>query len=282
MALTAALAIFASFAGCSDKGDKKDENAKETIVAENDSKTEAAESKEIADITAAASLSPEEYNSVAKHDLEIKPFTPGEGEVVQDAVEGGDTAGNSTSGDNVAGNSNNATGGNSTAIGNAAVADNDPGSNNADLPEALQVYNGTRTTMQAFWLDLSKESDYVFDGEYLVAEFKIKDNTADGIYPVTLDWLDFCNWNCDTIKFTGIDGAVIVGGEAVENKFNDDSAPQIMVSNASGKPGETVKVAISLKNNPGIVSNLLRFSYNSDVLEYVGGGEGANFNGHFS
>jgi len=156
-------------------------------------------------------------------------------------------------------------------------------SNNAELPTdgGLQVHNGTRTTMQAWWMDLSKSKDYVFNGEYLVAEFKIKDDAPDGIYPVTLDWLDFANWETQTIKFTGIDGAVIVGADAPENTFNDDDTPQIMVSNVSGKAGETVKVSINVKNNPGVIGNILRFSYNSDVLEYVGGGEGADFNGHF-
>lgn len=286
IALSAVLAIAASFAGCSDNKDSagKDETTTEP-----------------------ATLSSEEYDQVTKHDLTIEPFVPGEGEVTQDAVEGGDSSSdnnaeggsdtannnNAAEGGNVAGGDN-AAGGNtgSTASGNSdsantnnndAVADNDAGSNNADLPTdaGLQVHNGTRTTMQAWWMDLSKSKDYVFNGEYLVAEFKIKDDTQDGIYPVTLDWLDFANWETQTIKFTGIDGAVIVGAEAPENTFNDDDTPQIMVSNVSGKAGETVKVSINVKNNPGVIGNILRFSYNSDVLEYVGGGEGADFNGHF-
>ncbi|MBE6844286.1 MAG: hypothetical protein E7508_01040 [Ruminococcus sp.] len=290
IALTAVLAIAASFAGCSDNKDSagKDET------------------------TEPATLSSEEYDQVTKHDLTIEPFVPGEGEVAQDAVEGGDSSsdnaeggnavegGNAAAGGNDTANNNNATEGgnaaggdtNSTAGGNGdsantnnndAVADNDAGSNNAELPTdgGLQVHNGTRTTMQAWWMDLSKSKDYVFNGEYLVAEFKIKDDAPDGIYPVTLDWLDFANWETQTIKFTGIDGAVIVGADAPENTFNDDDTPQIMVSNVSGKAGETVKVSINVKNNPGVIGNILRFSYNSDVLEYVGGGEGADFNGHF-
>lgn len=273
IALTAVLAIAASFAGCSDKDGSGDNKA-----------------------TTQATLSSEEYNEIAKHDLEITPYVPASSDdsgVQQDAVEGNNAADNNadnnTAGDNNTANNNNAAD-NNAANNNAAggnnssspVADNDPGSNNAELPAELQVYNGTRTLMQAWWMDISKEEDYVFNGEYLTAEFKIKDGTADGIYPITLDWLDFANWDGETVKFTGIDGAVIVGGEATENKFNEDGTPQVMVSNVSGKAGDTVKVAIYVENNPGVVANILRFGYNSDVLEYVGGGEGADFDGSFN
>ncbi len=291
IALTAVLAIAASFAGCSDK------NEESGTASNNDS---------VAAETSQETLSSEEYNDIAKHDLEITPYNPGGSGVQQDAVEGGDTADNSTADNNntannsTAGDNNNAnnnadnnnadnnTPDNNADVNNNAdnnnnnVENNDPGNNNADLPDELQVYNGTRTVMQAWWMDISKEQDYVFNGEYLTAEFKIKEGTADGIYPITLDWLDFANWDGETVEFTGVDGAIIVGGEATENKFNDDGTPQVMVSNVSGKAGDTVKVAIHIENNPGVVANILRFGYNSDVLEYVGGGEGADFNGHFN
>lgn len=274
IALAAVLSIFASFAGCSDK-DSSD--------------------KETAEIQTNGTLSSEEYNEIAKHDLTIQPYTPNSNDVQQDAVEGdapaadnnannssdSNNAADNNNNSNAADNNNNATDNNSSANNNA-VADNDPGSNNADLPAELQVYNGTRTVMQAWWMDISKSEDYVFNGEYLTAEFKIKEGTADGIYPITLDWLDFANWDSQSVKFTPIDGAVIVGGEAAENKFNEDGTPQVMVQNVSGKAGETVKVSIYIENNPGVVANILRFGYNSDVLEYVGGGEGADFNGTFS
>lgn len=266
IALTAVLAIFTSFAGagCSDKK-------------ESDDKGEQGNSSSVADNAADETLSQEEYDAVAKHDLSIEPFVPNDGEVAQDAVEGneaeGDAAGNADS------NSSTAAGENVYA-----VADNDPGSNNIDLPAetGLEIHNGTRTTMQAWWMDISKQQDYVFNGEYLVAEFKIKDGTGDGIYPITIDHADFANWDSKTVKFETVDGAVIVGGEATENKFNESGAPQLMVSNVAGKAGETVKITIQVKDNPGVVANVLRFSYNSDVLEFVSAGEGADFNGKFS
>ncbi len=291
--LTAILTIFTSFAGCSDK-----DNSSETADAGNSSSVvdnaNNVEEKDNNDnnnddnddndevVTQAETLSSEEYEAVAKHNLTIEPFVPeAENEIQQDPVEnivdsvGGDSNSTSTTDSN-----SETTAGSTTPV----VADDDLGENNADLPAdtGLKVHNGTRTTMQAWWMDLSRNEDYLFNGEYLVAEFKIKDGTADGIYPVTLDWLDFANWDCKTVKFKAIDGAVVVGGEATENVFDDGTEPQVMVSNVEGKAGETVAVAINVKNNPGVVGNILRFSYNSDVLEFVSAGEGADFDGQFS
>ena len=43
-------------------------------------------------------------------------------------------------------------------------------------------------------------------------------------------------------------------------------APTIKVSNATAAPGETVSVAISLENNPGIASAKLLVTFDADVL----------------
>lgn len=276
VAIVAVLAVFASFTGCKGKSDSDDASNSSAVAANADNSNAAADANDD------GTLSQEEIDQISKHDLTIEPFVPGENDVQQDPVEPQGDENSTAAGDNSTGDS---TADNSSSNNVYPVEDNDPGNNNVDLPSktGLQVHNGTRTTMQAWWMDISKQKDYIFNGEYLVAEFKIKENTADGIYPITLDWLDFANFDAQTIKFTAIDGAIVVGGEAEENKFNEGSSdPQIMVPNVSGKAGETVKVAIQIKNNPGVVANILRFSYNSDVLEYVGGSEGADFNGHFS
>ncbi len=313
IALTAVLAIFASFAGCSDKKKESESEAgnnssiageenNNAVNTDNQSDNNADDDANNNAAAPSETLSPEEQEAVMKHDLTIEPFVPNQDGVQQDAVEpagnsnnnnnaaagNNNSADNNTANNNSSANNNAANNNNNSANNNAyAVEDNDPGDNNADLPgkTGLQVHNGTRTTMQAWWMDISKQQDYVFNGEYLVAEFKIKDGIGDGIYPITIDWLDAANYDAQTINFTAIDGAIVVGGEAEENKFNEGdngNQPQVMVSNVTGKAGETVKVAIHVKNNPGIVANILRFSYNSDVLEFISAGEGADFNGKFS
>ncbi|MCL1809113.1 MAG: dockerin type I domain-containing protein [Clostridiales bacterium] len=49
-----------------------------------------------------------------------------------------------------------------------------------------------------------------------------------------------------------------------------DDAPTIIVSNATGKVGDTIDVPISLENNPGIIVMMLSVSYNRAVLRQVG------------
>lgn len=84
------------------------------------------------------------------------------------------------------------------------------------------------------------------------------------------------------LHLTGTDGAVVVGSEAAANSFRNDGSPEIMAENVSGKPGDTVTVRFQMKNNPGIVACVFRFGFDSDALEYVGGGEGADFEGTFN
>lgn len=307
MAISVVLAMAASFAACSDSGSSdssKSDNSsngnagavENDIAMENDT------------------LSPEQIEELTKHELSFEPFVP-DGGVQQDAVEGDNNVGGNSS-NNVGGNSNNNetpnnnnnqdsnndnnqtpnnnnnqtpnNNNNDSSIDNSnsqpnGVTPDNIGDNNVNIPEktGLQVISGTKAVMQAWWMDLSQRKDFVFDGEYLVVTFKIKENVADGIYPVTIEWLDFTNWDAQAVHFTGIDGAVVVGDDVEENKFNDDDSPQVMASNVSGKPGETVTVSFNIKNNPGIAGNVFRFGYNSDALEYVSGTEGADFEGHF-
>ncbi|MBQ3566461.1 MAG: hypothetical protein IJA12_04700, partial [Oscillospiraceae bacterium] len=103
IALSAVLAIFTSFAGagCSDSGSK-------TSTADNNDKSSAVDAT-----VANETLSSEEYNDIAKHNLEITPFNPGgSGDVAQDAVEGdsntaaNDNNNNQSADNNTAGNNN--------------------------------------------------------------------------------------------------------------------------------------------------------------------------------
>ncbi len=274
IAMSIILAITASFAACSDKNDKDE---------------------------AEATLTSEEFIELTKHELSIEPFVPAT-DVEQDAVEnsdgdssnadnnnpaGGNANNNNQEGNQGGGNANNNNAQEGTQGGNGdptsgSVIDS-PGNNNVDIPAdtGLKVISGTKTLLQAYWMDLSKYQDHVFNGEYMVAEFKIKEDAKEGIYPITIDWLDFSNWDAVDVDFTSIDGAIVVGGEVKENTFNDGDEPQLMVQNVSGKPGDIVKVSFNIKNNPGVVACLLRFGYNSDALEYYDGGAGADFSGDF-
>lgn len=137
------------------------------------------------------------------------------------------------------------------------------------------MIKGTKKIQQAFWMNLS--GNYVFDGEFITATFKIKETTEDGTYPITIDWLDFSDIDAVVVKATGINGSVVVGGEATANTFKNDGSFEVMADNVSGKAGDTVTISIRFNNNPGICASVVRFGYDSDALEYVNGGKGADF-----
>ena len=294
IAISLVAAMGVSFTACSDSG--------------KDSSTIATET-----------LSSEELEQVAKHDLTFQVYDPNQQNgVQQDAVEssadgqsadagannndGGNADNNAQGGDN--NNNNNAQGGDNNNNNNAQGGSNNAqsgnnsssgaikspdtiGSNTVDIPEktGLQVISGSKLVAQAYWMDLSEQADKVFNGEYLKAQFKIKENAQNGIYPITIEKADFSNWgdpDPKTVKFVQIDGAIVVGGTAEDNNFTDSTEPQLLVSNVSGNPGDTVTVIFKVKNNPGVVGNILNFSFNGDALEYLGGESGADFDGNFS
>lgn len=190
--------------------------------------------------------------------------------VIVPGNDGADSSSNSDGGNSTGGDSNNSAGNNnSNSDGNNSNSDN----NNSSNSDA--VIQGEKKIQQAFWMNLS--GDYVFDGEFITATFKIKETTADGTYPITVDWLDFSNISAVSVKASGINGSVVVGGDATANTFKNDGSFEVMADNVSGKAGDTVTVSIRFNKNPGICASVLRFGYDSDALEYVSGGKGADF-----
>lgn len=186
-------------------------------------------------------------------------FLPG-GEAV-DSNENGenDNSGNANNNSNNNDNNNN---------------DNSNNGNNNNVGNSSEI-KGTKKIQQAIWMNLS--GNYLFEGEFITATFKIKDTTEAGTYPITVDWLDFANISGVTVDAVGINGSVVVDGEATAKYFKNDGSFEVMADNVSGKPGDTVKISFKFNKNPGICASVLRFGYDSDALEYVSGGKGTAF-----
>lgn len=283
LAITLVCAIAASFAACSDKNESG--------------------SQVQANADVQATLSSEELQQLEKQELTITPFNES-ADNQEDPVESSNSDNSSENNVNSDSQSNNSDSNSS----NNNSSDNDnvtpsidasslleetgvvivTGENDSNQENNNQQSNigdsvtGNKQIMQAWWLDLSKKQNFVFDGEFITADFKIKEGTANGTYPITIEWLDFSSWEGKSVAFNGTDGAVVVGSEAEANSFRNDGSPEIMAENVSGNPGDTVTVRFQMKNNPGIVACVFRFGYDSDALEYVGGGEGADFEGTFN
>lgn len=134
--------------------------------------------------------------------------------------------------------------------------------------------SGAKKLQQAFWMNLN--GDFTFEGEFITATFKIKETTANGTYPITVEWLDFANIKGVSLDdVSGVDGSVVVGGAAETNEFGEGF--QVKADCVSGNPGDEVTITFQMKENPGICACVFRFGYDSDALEYVSGKKGADF-----
>lgn len=255
-----------------------------------------------------ATISSEEAKQLMKHDLEISEYIEAT-DTAQDPVESeGSSNGNSnndsvnsseSSGEDETFNaeelmsgtdvifvpggdddSSNSSNGNINVDSNSNSSKDDSKIENQNGNDSKNESNqneikGKKKIQQAYWMNLSK--DFVFDGEFITATFKIKDTTANGTYPITIDWLDFSNIKAVTVPATGINGSVVVGGDAVANSFKNDGSFEVMAENVSGNAGDTVTVVFKFNKNPGICASVFRFGYDSDALEYVKGGYGTDF-----
>lgn len=253
------------------------------------------------------SLTSSELESVMKTPFSIKKYE--DSSASQDPVESGGDSSSADSNSSVGGNDsssvvdNNSSGADSNSSqgsnnANNSSSNNDNNNNSSSAPDPTDIIDnpdvvivpgtgkndpnddpaiGNKEVMEVYWMDISKRKDIVFEGEYVKATFKIKDNAPNGTYPLTVEWMDFANFDAEDVKPTPIEGSVTVGGNAVETKFNNSSDFQLKIDGVSGNPGDEVTVLINAKNNPGFVACLFRFGYNSDVLEYVRGGVGRDF-----
>jgi hypothetical protein len=130
--------------------------------------------------------------------------------------------------------------------------------------------------LKAFWLDMSKRGDYIFDGDIVRLQFKIKDTAKVGdVAKIEMTHTDFSNWGNDqlgidpqTVIPDVINGSITVGDtpEAIGGALSNFT---LYVNNGAGKPGDTVTVTLDLARNPGFVAFFLKFSYDASILEYV-------------
>lgn len=133
-------------------------------------------------------------------------------------------------------------------------------------------YQPNMTRRALYWLDMSEQENFVFNGETIVLTFKIKDNAADGNYAVNIcKETDFADYSAEgRITADLIDGTVTVGNATPEEARNAQSGKfTVSVGSASGKDGDEVKVPINFSDNPGLVGMIFWFEYDSNALELV-------------
>lgn len=163
-------------------------------------------------------------------------------------------------------------GGNTSSSSSSSSSSSDSGK--TTRPEYKDIHT--------LWFDAGLQSDIIFDGEFLLFTFKIKDGAANGTYPISFIKTDIANYGSETISSAlvdvkAIDGSITVGGTAQSGEKASGSGFVMAASNESGNPGDEVTVVVTLSNNPGFAGVDLRLQYDSNVLEVVKTSSGKDF-----
>ena len=155
------------------------------------------------------------------------------------------------------------------------VASTEPAEQPATL-KPTEAYTPSYDLCKAYWLDMSQESDFFFEGEFLIIEFEVNNNIPDGSYPVTIAQTDIASW--DLVAWTPdiINGEVAVNTQ-IQPQADPDDDFTLKVRSVSAKPGDTVKVAIDLSHNPGFCGFTLDIQYDKSAMTIVDTYGGSDF-----
>ena len=142
-------------------------------------------------------------------------------------------------------------------------------------------YTPNIKTYQAYWLDISKQKDFVFDGSLLEFEIQVKENTPDGVYPVEVYFADLSTdenaAKLDAVKF--VPGYVCVNSEKPEIPAVGTDMT-LTPETVTAKPGETVRMNLRVDNNPGLVAFVIRLHYDDNAIIISDAGAGSDLGKH--
>ena len=146
--------------------------------------------------------------------------------------------------------------------------------------EASSDYKSKTDSRYCMWIDISKDSDYVFKGDFIEVVFKLKDNIPNKDYPVRFN-PDFSTISGKSISPDSvIQGNIRVGGTIDDQDVSSETGFVAYGDNVSAKAGDEVTYHINLKNNPGLAAMLVWVYYDSNAMEVEGiypSGEFAKF-----
>lgn len=146
--------------------------------------------------------------------------------------------------------------------------------------DKVSNYTPSYDSYKTYWLDMSQESDFFFDGEFLTIEFEINKDAPDGLYPVTIENPDIASWEVKTWTPKIIAGQVAVNSTPDAQDALPESDFGLKLNSVSGKPGDTVTMTVDLKNNPGFCGFVLEIKYDAGAMKIleINGGEDFNNN----
>lgn len=145
---------------------------------------------------------------------------------------------------------------------------------------SAENYKSKTESKYCFWIDISKDSDYVFNDQFIKVTFNLKDNIPDRDYPV--------RFNPDLSSVAGktitpdkvVQGTIRVGGDIDAQNVSSESGFVVYGDNVSAKAGDTVDYYLNIKNNPGLAGILVWVYYDANAMDVESirpAGEFANF-----
>ena len=146
---------------------------------------------------------------------------------------------------------------------------NKPAGGDSSTTPAVK-YEPKQDGRYAMWLDISKDEDFFFEGDFLHIVFKVKDNIPDGDYKVRIspDLSDVTGTAVYPSKV--IDGTIRVNKGAIDAiDVSGESGMVFYGNNVACKQGDTVDAYINIKNNSGLVAFVIWFYFDSNALEFV-------------
>ena len=135
---------------------------------------------------------------------------------------------------------------------------------------AVSNYEPKQDGRYAMWLDISKDENFFFEGDFLHIKFKVKDGIPDGDYKLRIspDLSDVAGTAVYPSKV--IDGTIRVNnGTIEETDVSGESGMIFYGSNVACKQGDTIDCYINIKNNTGLVAFVIWFYFDSNAFEFV-------------
>lgn len=128
------------------------------------------------------------------------------------------------------------------------------------------------------WDGIELTDKQIEDGEILKLTFEVADNAKNGTYPISITYDEDSIFDKDlsSVDISVINGSVTIGSSTIEPTNPPappqtptevpTNAPALVVNKVSATAGDSVTLAVNLKNNPGILGMTLSLSYDSNVL----------------
>lgn len=152
------------------------------------------------------------------------------------------------------------------------------GTTAAPATTAAPEYTPKYDTCKAYWLDMSKQGDFTFNGEFLTVTFEVKSDIPNGSYPVRIAKTDIASWEEVRYDPKIINGEVAVGQSKAGQETMSDKDFTLKVNSVEAKQGQTVTMTIDLANNPGFCGFVIDIQYDANAMKILKASGGKDYN----